>query len=152
MLLPTRRGELEGGTRFIEREGEPDEEVVDASVPRFVISPAGSIGDRKGAAVNVAGLAGEGPSEYPATLNGRHFTKPEFEKLVRFTIAHELGHLLVGPLPLLNPGKVTIMEHDHALVLADGKVLGLDDVVWDNEEIKKVNLPGRLSATAPAQP
>ena len=46
----------------------------------------------------------------------------------------------------VNPSKITIMENDHAYVLDGGRVLGLSDATWDNEEIGRINLRERLSA------
>ena len=140
LVLPTRYGTVCGGL------GQNDD-AIDPSVPRHLRCPPGSTHRTAGALVPVAAVADEGisPLYAPAPV-GRHFSNAEFARLIRWTIGHETGHLLVGPWHLIDPNKLTLMM-DNCPVRPDGRVIGLEDVRWDPAEVQRVDFHARQSAS-----
>ena len=143
ILMPGRIGKLEGG----ESGSTPD-----ASVPRYLECPMSSryhsVGtDNIGSVVAPASVADEGAIFWPSR-NGAPFTLDEFSRLLASTVAHELGHILVGPWHSEGTGELTLMLNA-AFIDSEGEVIGLDQLRWHETEIEKVNLRAAHSKEVP---
>ena len=141
LLLPSRIGQLRGGTKIVNGVA-----VIDPQMPRWLGDESHSIGTITGARIAVAAMADEGIGYklYWDILH-RHFTPDEFNRLVRRVMAHEIGHLIIQVLPGTS-GDV-LMDHSAPLVLSDGTVKGLSTCQWHESEIIKITLPGKSSGT-----
>ncbi|MEI8133106.1 MAG: hypothetical protein WCG34_11785, partial [Leptolinea sp.] len=138
LLLPTRYGYIKGGLLNDE---------IDLSVARYFSNEKWSWHQpmyeyyEQGAMVPVAALADEGIYYYGAF--NRHYTQNEFSLIVKWSIAHELGHMITRPEE--NPtGEFSLMSGIGPVGL-DCTVRGLPACQWHYDEIKIINLPERKS-------
>ncbi len=72
----------------------------------------------------------------------------EFSRLLASTVAHELGHIFVGPWHSEGTGELTLMMNA-AFIDSNGEVIGLDQLRWHETEIEKVNLRAAHSKEVP---
>jgi len=130
IMLPGRIGRLWGGLNV---DLQPD-----STIPRYLECPLSSLYHGVGSVVAPAAVADEGATFWGHLRAGQAFTEDEYKKLLVVTIAHELGHILVGPWHPSGIGELTIMGGP--FVRQDGSVAGRNDVYWHNIEIEKINL------------
>ncbi len=101
---------------------------------------------QSGAIIAVAAIAEEGPTEYTSPYLHEYSASVFLERLT-FSITHELAHLLVRQ--QFGTGWID-GSHRNSSTAVMGRVLppeGLPSVTADQEEISKVNLRTRASAT-----